>query len=297
MHSASLRKRFVATALLCSSLLAGGFAQAQTPFSATYTGAGTAGGSCAMSYPITAVEPSAPGRYPLFIYMVGTTEPHNAPHAMAAINAMVAKGYVAATVDYASSAFGACPELTAKAKCVFDPGSSTSAVAQLCSRGKTDCSKGIVVGGFSQGSILATVAKNYDSRVQAAYGMGTANQYFFYNLDACVKPANRVLPSDRLRLVNGESDVFTGGNAYNVKNSLQQVTGYVCPTGAYSCLATNQSGWLIVKNAQVLDGQADHCYMDMNGTCGGSVETNWRDGPAAWSLNANLEWLTKYTAR
>ena len=161
----------IAASILSITAAAGAAAQTAS-FAGNYNGASTLGGSCSMSYSIAGVEPSGTGPYPVFFYIVGTSETYNNAAAMAAVNDMASKGYVAATVDYAESQFGTCSVLSAKSSCMFDPNSTLSAVSQLCARAKADYSKGIVVGGFSQGSILALLAKNYDARVQAAYGMG-----------------------------------------------------------------------------------------------------------------------------
>lgn len=291
----------LATAVLCAINLAAPPAAAQTTqFAATYSGAGTSGGSCSSSYSITAAEPSAPGTYPVFIYLVGTNENYTNAAAMAAVNAMAAKGYVAATVDYAQSQFGTCSVLSGKASCVFNPNSANSAVSQLCSRSKADCSKGIVVGGFSQGSVLALLAKNYDARVQASYGTGMSNVYSSYDLSSCVSNGNRALTSDRLRAVDGERDNFAGGNQAAVQSSLQKVTGLACAAGSNSCLATNGSGWLIVRNTEVGDRSADHCYMRSSGDCFGSqnsLDTGWNSGTGAWGKNANLDWLSGFTRK
>jgi hypothetical protein len=275
-------------------------AAAQTNFASAYNGAGTSGGSCSMSYSIAGVEPSGTGPYPVFIYLVGTNEAYNNAAAMAAVNAMAGKGYVAATVDYAESQFGTCSVLSGKSSCVFNPNSTLSAVSQLCSRAKADCSKGIVVGGFSQGSILALLAKNYDARVQAAYGIGMSNAYSVYDLSTCVSNGKRSLPSDRLRAVDGERDNFAGGTQSAVQSSLQNVTGLACAAGSTACMNPNNSGWIIVKNSQVGDGSADHCYMRASGDCLGSqnsLDGNWNNGTANWSKDANLQWLTNFTTR
>jgi hypothetical protein len=275
-------------------------ATAQTNFASAYNGAGTSGGSCSMSYSIAGAEPSGTGPYPVFIYLVGTNEAYNNAAAMAAVNAMAGKGYVAATVDYAESQFGTCSVLSGKSSCVFNPNSTLSAVSQLCSRAKADCSKGIVVGGFSQGSILALLAKNYDARVQAAYGIGMSNVYSVYDLSTCVSNGKRSLPSDRLRAVDGERDNFAGGTQSAVQSSLQNVTGLACAAGSTACMNPNNSGWIIVKNSQVGDGSADHCYMRASGDCLGSqnsLDGNWNNGTANWSKDTNLQWLTNFTTR
>lgn len=287
-------------ASMLSALAAAGAVAQTTSFASSYNGAGTSGGSCAMSYSIAGVEPSGTGPYPVFIYIVGTSETYNNASAMAAVNDMASKGYIAASVDYAASQFGTCSVLSAKSSCMFNPNSALSAVSQLCSRSKADCSKGIVVGGFSQGSILALLAKNFDARVQAAYGMGMSNVYSMYDLSSCVSNGNRTLPSDRLRAVDGEKDNFAGGTQSAVQNSLQNVTGLKCAAGSYACMNSNNSGWMIVKNSQVTDGSADHCYMRASGDCLGtqnSLDTNWNNGTANWSKDPNLQWLTNFTTK
>lgn len=289
-----------AAVLACAGFAAASTAWAQTSFTATYNGAGTSGGSCTSTYSISGVEPSASGTYPVFVYMVGTMENYTNAAAMAAVNKMAAKGYVAATIEYASSAFGDCSAIGAKASCAFNPNSAASAVSQLCSRAKADCSKGIVVAGFSQGSIMAILAKNYDSRVQAAYGMGAGVQYSSYDLRSCVANGNRVLHSDRLRAVNGEQDIFNGGTASAVRSQLQELTGMNCGSNAYGCLGTNNNGWLIVRNSQVGDLYADHCYMRRSGGCYGSqnsLDSGWQSGTQSWQLDANLQWLTNFTSK
>lgn len=167
MHS-----KFLLAACMLSTIAAAGAAAQTASFASNYNGASTSGGWRSMSYSIAGVEPSGTGPYPVFICIVGTSETYNNAAAMAAVNDMATKGYVAATVDYAESQFGTCSVLSAKSSCMFNPNSALSAVPQLCARAKADCSKGIVVGGFSQGSILALLAKNYDARVQAACGVG-----------------------------------------------------------------------------------------------------------------------------
>lgn len=288
------------TGIFCASTFYGAAATAQTSFSATYNGAGTSGGDCTSTYNISGMEPSTAGTYPVFIYMVGTNENYTNASAMEAVKRMAAKGYVAATIEYASSQFGNCSVIGAKASCAFNPNSAASAVSQLCARGTADCSKGIVVAGFSQGSIMAILAKNYDARVQAAYGTGSGIKYSTYDLSACVADGNRTLPSDRLRAVNGEADEFMGGSASGVRSQLEKLTGLSCGNRAYGCLNSNDSGWLMVKHSQVGDGNAEHCYMRRSGGCFGSqdsLDSGWQSGTQSWQLESNLQWLTGFTAK
>jgi hypothetical protein len=287
-------QRFIKAGVIAALAMTGLAAQAQlatTAYSATYKGTSGNSTSCANNYNIVGQEPTAAGSYPVFIYTVGTTESTSNGQGLAAIKKMAEKGYVAAMVGYNSSLFGSCTYISNKTRCIFNSGSTTSAIATICSRAKADCSKGIVTAGFSQGSIIATLARNFDSRVRAAYGVGLHKNYTTFSA-SCVLPANRALPKDRLRAVAGEGDVFGGNTEANNRTSNIAVTGYTC-TGT-NCLQPDGSGWYVIKNNEVVDGTADHCFMRAKGGCTGSQannDANWLNGNNAWGLNAGLNWL------
>lgn len=268
-----------------------------TSFTASYTGQGSGSTTCNTSFSIVGQEPSATGTFPVFVYMVGTTETfNNNGAASAAVSGMANRGFVAASIQYDSGQFGNCSQISGKAKCIFNPASATSAITQLCNRAKADCSKGVLVGGFSQGAVMATLAKNFDARVQAAWGMGDGVTYSTFNLSACMANGNRTLASDHLRAVDGQADQFIGPQESQVRSQFQTLTGDNCGTSATSCLQSNGSGWIIVLNGQVQSGNADHCYMRSNG-CFSSQTTNdpgWLNGTAPWELNANLNWLAGF---
>jgi hypothetical protein len=294
------KTRAIAASIVCAALLSVPARAQTTSFTATYKGQGSFG-TCGTTYNISGREPSAGGKFPVFAYMVGTSESYTNASAMAAVGGMANRGYVAATIQYNSGSFGNCSQISAKARCIFNPSSTSSAITKLCSRAKADCSKGIVAGGFSQGSVIATLAKNFDSRLQAAWGMGTGVRYSTYDLTSCMADGNRTLPSSRLRVINGEVDEFLGGNANAVRDQCQKLTGFSCGSTAFSCLQSNGSGWYIVRGTEVQDGTAEHCYMRVGG-CSlfpdnqDKLDQNWLNGTGAWSLNPNLDWLTGFTA-
>jgi hypothetical protein len=251
------------------------------------------------TYSIQGTEPSDGAKHPVFLYTVGTTETWNNAQATAAVAEMAAKGFVAAAVQYDSSLFGTCSQILAKAKYIYNSASTSSAVSKVCARATADCSKGVLAAGFSQGSVIAIHGKNYDSRVRAAYGMGAHNAYSVYDLSSCMTNGKHTLASSNLRIVNGEVDTFGGGNASSVRTSSQKVTGKTC-SGAYECLNTNGSGWIMIKGAQVGDGSADHCYQRAAGDCVGSensLDNGWRNGTSNWSLKTNLDWLAGFAAQ
>ena len=289
-------KKLLLQIVASTTLFFSGVTYAQT---ASFTDSYRNGSSCGTNYSIKGVEPSATGTYPVFIYTVGTSESYDNAAAMAAVQSMAAKGYVAATIAYPNSTFGGCSSFNSKASCAFDPAKAASAVSKICARGKADCSKGIIVAGFSQGAILALLARKYDSRVEAAYGMGLGTNYSGTDVSSCTKYGNYTLSADRLRVINGEADGFLGGNANAVRTQTEDVTGLKGATDAYSAYRSNSSGWQMVKHTEMADGSADHCYMRTGGSgCSASQNTldeGWKSGTGEWALEQNLKWLTKFT--
>ena|SRR5580658_3394342 len=291
------RDRYLAISLGFSVLLSSVARSQTTSFTATYQGQGHGATTCDTAYTITGEEPTAAGTFPVFLYMVGTTENWTNASATAAVQGMANLGYVAATIQYNSREFGLCPQISGKAMCIFDPKSSSSAVEALCSRAKADCTRGIVVGGFSQGAVIATLAKNTDARVQAVWGIGDGVAYSTFDLSSCMANGNRTLTSDRLRAVNGDRDAFTGKTQPAQQINLQSLTGFTCALGSSSCLQSNGSGWIIVQDDQTLAGDANHCYMRAGGCYGSqdSLDSGWKSGSSDWELNASLKWLTQFT--
>jgi hypothetical protein len=277
-----------------------------TGFTASYTGQGANASRCNTSFAITGQEPTTSGTFPVFLYMVGTTETSTNASATAAVAGMASRGFVAATIGYDAGSFNNCTGIKGKASCMFDAGSSSSAVSVLCARAKADCSKGIVVGGFSQGAVIATQAKNFDARVRAAWGIGDGVQYTTaFNLSSCQANGNHTLDSNHLRAVVGQKDQFVGNGAFGIgagtaaaaRTQLMSLTGLTCSSTTFNCLRSDGSGWYLVQNSQVQDGSADHCHMRASGDCSGSqdsLDAGWANGSDPWELAANLDWLNGF---
>jgi len=289
-------KTLIRAVLACAFAVASSYAAAQTSFTATYKGGSTS--SCGTTYSISGKEPTASGKYPVYVHIGGTGETYNGAWASAAVDAAVAKGFVAATVQYDNASFGTCSTIGQRAKCIFNASNANSAIAKLCSRAKADCSKGIVTGGLSQGSIISVLSRDYDSRIRASMGQGTGSTYTAaYNLQSCMANGKHAQPGSNLRIINGERDMFVGGTEAIARSQAELVTGITCsglsPT---SCIKSDGSGWAIVKDANVLDLYADHCFMGL-GTYGAqctgvlAVDTNYQYGSGVWALPATMTWL------
>ncbi|MFY3383083.1 hypothetical protein [Paracidovorax sp. MALMAid1276] len=266
--------------------------QAQSTFNTTYRN-----GS---SYKIYGKEPSATGKYPLYVHTTGTGEAYDSAWAKAALDAAVARGFVAATVEYDNATFGSCNTISGRAKGIFDATNANSAVAKLCARGKVDCSKGIATGGLSQGSIISVLSRNYEPRVRASMGQGTGSTYTAaYNLASCMADGKHTQPGDRIRIINGERDMFVGGTEAIARSQAELVTGLQC-AGQQSCFRKNGSGWYIVKDREVADLNADHCFMGNLGAigvqCSGilAVDPYYEYGSGEWGVKATMNWLKTF---
>jgi hypothetical protein len=248
----------------------------------------------------TGHEPTSPGRHPLFVYLTGTTLPYDAGEALKITEEMAKRGFVAVSLAYDNGAYAYCNGMQQKAHCIFGEDKTQSALSQLCKRANVDCAAGIAVSGFSQGANLASLAKNFDARVGAAYLLGHGHRAGnFMDVTACMEDKVTAFGAGEVRSVNGEGDGFFGQNAAGVKAQLAVVLGVQCNED--SCLAADGSGFAMVHDADVKDGKADHCYFfhGANGRCAGytGFDPAWEKGSAAWALGPSLDWLARRAHR
>ena len=128
---------------------------------------------CTLTQPIYGSEPSAPGRYPVLLYLHGTLADWGGNVEGRRVADLAAdRGFVAAAFTYDSWVVNSISAVDGNAKCMFSPGSSGNALADVCSRPKADCSRGVVVAGFSAGGSIAARARNFAPLVRAGWGRG-----------------------------------------------------------------------------------------------------------------------------
>ncbi len=253
-------------------------------------------GACSLPKTIAGYEPTKAGRYPVFIYLTGTLMPYLGLEAQRITQEMARRGFVAATVQYDNEYYPPhCSNLEAKANCLFNPQLATSAITKICSHPKAACdARGIVVSGFSQGANLASVSKDYDRRVRAAYLLGHGYRAIVIDLRQCLQDSATVLAPSEIRAVDGEHDQFFGQILPGVRDQLQVTVGRSCPSSR-ECLQADGSGWYIVLDQDVADRFADHCYYYnfASPTCQThlGLDPTFETGSAPWSLQPNLNWL------
>jgi hypothetical protein len=237
------------------------------------------------------------GTHPLFIYAVGTGVLVSSQEADLAAREMAARGFVAIVLDYESSAGFDCAAMRAKTDCAYGA-RPASATTIACAMPDVDCNKGIVVAGLSQGANIAVLARNYDPRVRAAWLMSFGGGASGTLSTGCYPDSETALPATALRVINGRY-----GQLQPLAN-LQLATGTSCGPWSSTCLRPDGSGWVLVENAQVEDGHADHCYFvgpDANGAEVGcstkalDFDHGWKPPASApWSLTTNLDWLAQF---
>ena len=292
--------RLASLTVALTVLLAASAAGQTTAFSGTYASErwdwwGTR--SCGNTAPFAGREPATGAGHPVFVYLPGTSEPHDGPVGMRFVAAMAARGFVAASVRYEDWQFYA-EGLEGNAACIYGAGAG-GAVTQLCARPRADCSRGIVVAGFSQGAVISARARNHDARVRAAYLLGFNEERTSpwegtarWRMAVTAPAGTRALPDTRIRIVDGADDAPVAQ-----RDELNAQTGRSCATTAARCLARNGAGWYVVQHGQVADGWADHCYFQGGGTCPRTpaFDPTWATSAGApWALAPGLAWLASF---
>ena len=242
-------------------------------------------------------QPAQPGEYPVFLFLIGTLRKYDNQAARKIVDRAAERGFVAAAVDYDTMAAkfkkrDTCDSPQSKAKCTF--AAPESALNLICNNvnidGRkaglyTDCDKGIVVVGFSQGGTLAMMSRRYDPRVQAVWVLGFHDQALLDKQPLkCLHKDTRALPSNRLRVIVGEGDKMLRGPH---QRHLQAVTGRTCSPGTRTCFTQGGSGWGIVPNSEC-GGNCKHEHLDTDAFLD---ESRW------WGLEQNLDWLESFVKK
>jgi len=294
------------------------------PFSGQYYAHRVLTNRCDRVMGIVGSEPAEPGRYPLAIFVVGTSGIYDGPGVLDNILPALAKqGFVAASLEYENTTlFGAAQNCTLyqdNAECMvrndadYVGGEHRSAIAQLCSRDQADCSKGVVVIGHSQGGMTAVqmfrfipVAPPAGAPIPrfvaaAPMGVGTAGYVAgirVVNTSGCMSADNIFVEKTKLFVVNGENDRYFNGpdaNQAGGQADLETVTGRSCAAPSWDCRGPGGAGWVLVKPSELTTGVAPHDYMhDHNADpVEPFAEANWiaPDTTAPWGLYSTARWL------
>ncbi len=288
MRTRGIQAILTATLIVATALTSGTKANAAEPVKTTISHQAWNGSqsgdwvnnpSCSRPLNADVWEPAASGKYPVAIVTVGTFGSITAPAYQELAKEFGRQGFVAIVADYNTWENLLEPidlnRVKAKANCTYRPSRPDSVMAKMCARAKADCTKGIVTSGHSQGGAMALLGHDYDSRVNAAHVWGTG------------KDAPVTIEQSKIRVIAGERD--TGGKT---PTDLNAMTGVSC-TDPWECFRPNGSGWRRVRDDEVTDEDADHCFTT-NGGCGGTIDVKALDASNNWSYPANVTWLKSF---
>lgn len=263
---------------------------------------------CTDTQKIYGARPTTPGTYPVLLYLHGTfADWGKNKEGQEFVKRAASMGYIAMALTYDSNQSLNESGLQRQAFCMFDQNHAANGISTVCAVSGADCSKGVVLTGFSQGAAIAAIAKNYNPQVKAVWAIGlSAYVYPKYKVPTDVLPApygTRALPNDKLVINMGQSSSLGKKNLLvQDMPSLQQLTGVNCGD-SLTCLQTNGSGYYVVANNEVADGTADHAYWMRVNSWWEKSSLSFSLSPkkfdpgfdlpstTEWSIARNLDWL------
>jgi len=302
----------------------------EDPRTTTYKASGL-GQQCYRKDTIVYYQPRENELFPLFIFLEGSHQEASDAASLKIIREMASAGYVAAIVNYKNGTIIGCNTLKKKARCIFSDSSEepNSAVQVLCNDEniKADCSLGVVASGVSQGAILSILSENYTDHIRAVYAMSVSNKISTGGFENCMNVfgdsgSDRALPSDKLRIITGESDQFFSnvmsvcGERPACEESREELWNRIgrifyseddldihCPyiPDARSCIYESPNipedlpvkpGWVLVDDEEITgDNIADHVYQLM-GSAYDTIDPAWYDEafPLDWTQQPKNEW-------
>jgi len=243
------------------------------------------------AYYINGYEPSSGSKLPLFMWVTGTFMNPWLEDSWTITTYMANQGFVSASIVYDNLNYPVlCSSFEYRAKSIFDVAYPTSAISVLCARPNVDCSKGVLIMGFSQGSNIGSLAASYSPYIRGFYEVSGGYDATLYGIYLpCMEYTNLKINHKLMRSVSGQNDEVFGVDLAGVRNEQETITGYTC-NGEQTCIQTGGSGWYIVKPSQPKKGYADHCYA-WAPPCGPALDGNYYPGTAEWGLEYNLNWL------
>lgn len=283
-----------------------------------FTAAYPSGG---VSKRIWGIEPPGVTNAPVYLFIGGggaAAGPYtnNTTVEFLPVKAAAAKGFVAALLEPIGELLG-CGHLEQDAKDMFRNSpiipDDSSALAAVCSRPAANCSRGVVVHGFSTGGLQAPLAPKLNPYVTATVAWSAGNVVPGWNSSCSVDipPAQRhckssdvggaaieclkddalspYLDRSKRRMVIGQNDsYYSGWNTAHTRlnprldyaEQCKEGSGFDCPyqIDCFNAEGANGAGYAIPNIRH------DFLAYLFNATTKGS-------NTAAWGLDATLDWL------
>jgi len=228
------------------------------------------------------------------------------------IQEMSQRGYVAVSFDYPD------PDqninlLEEKAATMFDASNENSPLSIMCGRDDVDCSMGIAVAGYSQGTHLALLSATVDSRVSGVYTIEGARVTWPSGSGSTMCDNENIaphLPQNRRRYILGEGDQYyawepiDGSDGYKpsledaIKNN-KILSGYDCGENR-DCIQPDGSGYFVTTTEDCVPDARTACPLfgvpNHTNWAGGKKQDDpviapWFDANSSWGVTASLDWL------
>jgi hypothetical protein len=254
-------------------------------------------------------SPTGSEQYPVFIWMVGFSDPFFTPIVQQHTWQMALRGFVAASVNYDNNLplyrvlvcpLDLCEIGKQNANYVF--AGNGSALGQICALPEADCNLGVAVGGHSLGGFTAAASKLFSPFITAQlfYAVAPGGNCIMDNHGAsgdCMDQGNLgdIPPSKKRYLIGYDDLTATDQIKADTAQSMARLSGYNC--GAeHDCLQVDGSGYYIVESQEFRLSQcAEVSHSLFWDTYDAGENTtyvcDYTKGAHKWSMSANLDWL------
>jgi hypothetical protein len=226
---------------------------------------------------------------PVYLWIMGTGDTYGSEVDREWLKAMANRGFIAGAVNYSNSveelkvflAFEALKELQEswkeKAKKLVP-----SAISELCSHPRADCSAGVAVSGHSQGGFISIFSVEYDSRIEAIMPLGIgclsgAESSLHQSLKDV--EVSKYLSRQKRLYITGQADVIFSEKCLSLFS-------YNCTSSGNDCRRVDGSGYMVVpEGPHNFYGTCDPSKKDSKLKCSYGLSSE------PWGLVHAANWL------
>lgn len=259
--------------------------------------------------------PSGPGKFPLAVYLQGTTMSFGHAGSTDLLEEMAQRGFVAVNIQYSNMGyFGSnCTKLKNKAENVAE------CITKICQQNNygVDCGKGVAAYGYSQGGQIANFLGNYKDKVTGLQSvtavLGISSTILSYGgITAAQKECLQLdLSRSKRRILIGDEDGQFGGNGTQssgqadvvIANALY-LSGYddgTCTGATYDCIQPDGSGYFVATTEDTGIPHVNHHWIFKYGydrrtrkVAVKSMSPTFANAPEdkKWGAKNNFDWLS-----
>jgi len=250
---------------------------------------------------------------PLFVWVpcTGGKAKYNLPQYFT--REMSERGYVSVSFDYPDPVQNIYL-LEEKTNTLFNASNPNTPLSIMCARENVDCSLGVAVAGFSQGTHITLLSSTVNSNVSATYTIEGARVTWPSGSGSTMCDNVNIepyLPKNKRRYILGEGDIYyawepiDGSNGF--KPSLEEaitnnkiLSGYDCEDNR-DCIQEDGSGYFVTTTEDCVPVPREACppfgVPNHTNWAGGKTSdiaiAPWFDNDSDWGVRASLDWLAE----